>query len=187
MKKNKKKKIIIFAVIGFTALIAILLNQPIRSVIALTTMKPLETREVLTDIYAVKNSFVNLYLVKTGDKYIAFDAGADEKATKAALDGLGIDANGVAAVFMTHTDGDHAAALPLFSSAEIYMAESNKTFIGENEGQSRSKVFINMGRDYKTMADGEKAFVGGAEIQCIFTPGHTDGSASYIRLLAKLN
>ena len=37
-----------------------------------------------------------------------------------------------------------------------------------------------MNRKYKTMTDGEIITVAGTEIQCIFTPGHTDGSASYV-------
>ena len=142
------------------------------------SMKPLESQEVMPGIFAVKNSFVNLYLVKAGDKYIAFDAGADERATKAAMDNLGIDQNHVTAVFLTHTDSDHVAAVPLFSS--VYMPESNRDFMGENEGRSRSKAFLDMELEYMTLADGETITVGGVQIQCIFTPGHTPGSACYI-------
>jgi glyoxylase-like metal-dependent hydrolase (beta-lactamase superfamily II) len=144
------------------------------------SMKPFDTQEVMTDVYAINNNFVNLYLFKSGDKYIAFDAGADNKTTKAALDNLGIDESDVAAVFLTHTDGDHVEAVTLFTSAEIYMSESNHAFISEKDGSSRSKVFIDMEREYKTLGDGETVTIADTEIQCVYTPGHTPGSACFI-------
>jgi len=146
----------------------------------MASMRPLPSQEVTTDVFSINNSFVNLYLLKSGEKYIAFDAGSDVKATEQALNGFGIDESDISALFLTHTDYDHVAAVPLFSSADVYMAQSNKAFIEKASGRSRSKAFVDMGRDYKTMADGEAVTVAGTEIQCIFTPGHTDGSASYV-------
>ena len=178
--KKNKRKIIIPVIIVAVAVISLLLVNPVRSVIAIISMNPLDSQELMTDIFAIKNSFVNLYLIKTGDKYIAFDAGADEKATKTALDNLGIDENNVAAVFLTHTDNDHTAAVSLFSSAVIYMSESNRSFIGVNEGRTRSKTFLDIKREYEILTDDETITVDGVQIQCIFTPGHTPGSACYI-------
>ena len=131
-------------------------------------------------LFAVNNKFVNLYLFKSGDQYIVFDAGGDEKATLSALDGFGIDARDVAAVFLTHTDYDHVVAVPLFPTAEIYMAESNGAFLSEKAGRDRSKAFLDMDKEYKTLNDSETTTVAGVEIKCIYTPGHTAGSACYL-------
>lgn len=180
MEKNKKKKIIISVIIIVAVIIGFLLNQPVRALMAMFTMETLESRQVMTDVYAVKNSFVNIYLVKGGDKYIAFDAGTDAKSMKAALGGLGIEESDITAVFLTHTDADHVAAIPSFSAAEIYMSASNQAFISEKEGRSRSKAFVDMERDYTTIGDYETINIAGIAVQCIFTPGHTDGSACYI-------
>ena len=60
------------------------------------------------------------------------------------------------------------------------MAESNRAFISEKDGRSRSKALLDMGRDYTTINDGETVIVAGLEVQCVYTPGHTPGSACYL-------
>ncbi|MCL1824113.1 MAG: MBL fold metallo-hydrolase [Oscillospiraceae bacterium] len=179
--KRKKKRIILIVIIIVIGISVFFLMNPIRSLLAIITMKPLETGEVFQDVYAVRNSFNNLYLLKSGEKYIAFDGGSDNKATKSALDDLGIDINDITAIFLTHTDHDHTAAVTLFTSAEIYMADSNRIFLEHAEGLNRSKAFLSgNGVKYQTLQDGETVTIGDTEIQCIFTPGHTPGSACYI-------
>ena len=179
-QKKKKSRIIIPVVIAIGLIAAFLLVNPVRSLIAIASMKPLATQEAMPGIYVIDNKFVNLYLFKSGDTYIAFDGGTDNKATQAALDSFGIAADDVAAVFLTHTDADHVAAVSLFPSAEIYMADSNKAFITEKTGRSRSKGFVDMNRDFIALADGETVTIADAEVRCIFTPGHTPGSACYL-------
>ena len=179
-KKMNKSHIAIPVILVAAVVITALLIKPIRAVIAINGMKPLATGEVITDVFTVNNAFVNIYLYKSGGGYIMFDAGSDEKATKAALTELNISENDVSAIFLTHTDYDHVAAMPLFSSADVYMAASNVDFLQTREGKSRSKVFLDIGRTYSILTDGETVTVNGAEIQCIFTPGHTPGSVSYI-------
>jgi len=178
MKDKKKSKVKRIVIICIVVAIAILLFQPARAFLAMTTMRTLPSQEVVADIFSIKNSYVNLYLFKSGDKYIAFDAGSNADSTKAALADFGIDEGDIIAIFLTHTDYDHVAAVPLFPSADIFMAQSNKVFL-ENDPK-RSQGFINIEREYKTLSDMEKFTINDTQIQCIFTPGHTDGSASYI-------
>lgn len=171
---------IIPIILAIVVIVSACLIPLIKVRLAYGAMRPLDSREVTPGVYAVRTSFVNLYLVKGGDRYIAFDAGTDEAATKAALRGLGIDERDVSAVFLTHTDYDHVAAVPLFSSAQVYMADSNRSFLGEKRGLTRSKAFAVMGRDYTALYDGETITVAGVRVQCVFTPGHTPGSACYL-------
>jgi len=177
---KNKTKILISAIICTVVIASIFLAQPVRYFMATTSMHPLPSEEIVQDIYSINNSFVNFYLLKSGDKYIAFDAGTDAKKSEQALNDFGINKNDVTAIFLTHTDSDHVAAIPLFPSAEIYMAQSNKEFIETKAGHDRSVAFVDMNKDYKTMTDGETMTVAGTEVKCIFTPGHTDGSASYV-------
>lgn len=176
--KVKKSRITIPVVIIVVVIISLLFIRPIRSIIVMTSMQPSETQEITTDIYSIKNTFVNLYLLKSGDKFILFDAGADKGATESALKAFGISENDIIAIFLTHTDYDHIATIPMLPSADIYMAKSNQTFLTENP--SRSKAFIGMDREYITLDDNTTVNIADVEIQCIFTPGHTNGSASYI-------
>ena len=179
-KKSRKFKIIIIAAVLIVIVSAIIIIYPVRSAVAMHSMTPLETQEVIPGIYAIENQFVNLYLVKSGDGYIAFDAGYDDGATASALGSFGIDTGDVSAVFLTHTDYDHVAAIPMFSSAKIYMADSNRVFLEGKIGQLRSKAFLNMQCEYSTLDDGETVTAEDSRIQCVFTPGHTSGSASYV-------
>ena len=133
---------------------------------------PIKTGKMMFSVYS--------YLYKAESGYILFDAGMNTKAAQSVITELGIEPSDVAAVFLTHTDLDHVGALPLFPAAEIFMAGSNKAFLEEKAGRERSKNFVNMGLAYKTMNDGETVMAAGAEVQCIFAPGHTPGSANYI-------
>ena len=120
-------------------------------------------------------------LYKSGNEYIAFDAGADANAVSSALDSLGINKMDVTAVFLTHTDGDHVMALTLFPGAEVVMAESNRAFLGTKEGQARSGAFVGMGREYSALNDGESYTTdAGVVITVYYTAGHTPGSACYL-------
>jgi len=178
---KRKKSVIIIPVIIAIVVIAMILLQLPQLLFAFVTMKPLDTGEVRQNIYAVRDSYVNVYLYKSGDKYIAFDAGANAKAVSDALDSLGIDKEDVTAVFLTHTDGDHVMALTIFPGAEVIMSESNRIFIETQEGQARSKAFVDMDREYSTLNNGMAyTTAAGIEIKCIYTPGHTPGSVSYI-------
>ncbi|HZM13584.1 MAG TPA: hypothetical protein VFB86_05355, partial [Bacteroidales bacterium] len=49
---------------------------------AMKTMMPVETRQVTDDVYSVRTRYVNMYLVKDGDNFIAIDAGIKKGAVK---------------------------------------------------------------------------------------------------------
>jgi len=116
MNKTLKRILIGFAVvIGLFILIAVGFGLKMKSEVK--NMHVIETKELVKDIFAVKNSFVNMFLLKDSDNYIAIDAGADEKVIKEELKKLNIDTAKVVAVFLTHGDGDHTAALSVFSKA----------------------------------------------------------------------
>lgn len=124
------------------------------------TMNALETGEFLPGIYAVNNVFVNLFLIKNGDTYIAIDAGSDVNGVKEGLSQLGISSDDVTAVLMTHTHGDHTAGLKIFDKATVY---------GVNPR------VVN-----RILSDGETFTVDGKEVRCFSTPGHTDDSVCYL-------
>ena len=93
-------------------------------------MHPLSSGKVEnTDITAIKNRSNNLFFIPAGENWIVVDAGSDIKAVKSEMERLSIDAGKVLGVFLTHTDYDHVASLPLFSNAVIYMCEQEKQMI----------------------------------------------------------
>ncbi len=142
-------------------------------------MSPQDTGEIISGIYAVKTQFVDLYLVKGAGGYIAIDAGNDAKETALAMKSLGIDPLTVSAVFLTHTDADHTAAVPLFTKAKVYISKAEAAMV--NGATHRFFIFNNsLPRPYETLDDARTVTVDGISVKGISTPGHTPGSMCYL-------
>jgi len=146
---------------------------------AVKRMMPVETRQITDDVYAVKNKYVNMYLVKDGNNFIAIDAGIRKGAVKNELKKLEIDPDKVRAVLLTHSDGDHAGGISLFDKAVIYLPKEEEQVINGETGR-----FLWFGnkidtKNYKLLND--KSFkIGDLKIRMISTPGHTAGSTCYV-------
>lgn len=123
-------------------------------------MNALETGEFIPGMYAINNGYVNCFLIWNGDGYIAIDAGVDVNNVKEGLNQLGISSDDVNTVLLTHSHGDHTAALKLFDKATVY---GMKASVVDN-----------------VLSDGETFSVAGTTIQCIATPGHADDSVCYL-------
>ena len=142
-------------------------------------MKATETGEVLPNVYAISNRQVCFYIVKTDQKYIAFDAGGKSSMSAMELSRLNINPEDVAAVFLTHTDSDHVAALGLFTNAKVYISKPEEQLL--NGSVKRSLFMKNkLPCPYEMLDDGETIEVDGISVRCMVTPGHTIGSACYI-------
>ena len=151
------------------------------------SMCPIETEQVLnteiTEIYAIK-SYGNIYLVKTDIGYIMIDAGLDISKTKISLKDLGINTSDVKFIFLTHSDGDHTAALPLFSNATIYMSKDELPLINGTVkrtilGGNRMPSSINIA-DIILLSNEQELIFNRIKIKCIAAPGHTTGSMMYL-------
>ena len=146
---------------------------------AMKKMMPVETRQLTDDVYSVRTRYVNMYLVKDGDNFIAIDAGIKKGAVKDELKKLDIDPDRVRAVLLTHSDSDHAGGINLFEKAVIYLPEDEEQVINGETGR-----FLWFGNkidteNYKLLKD--KSFrIGDVKIKMVPTPGHTAGSTCYI-------
>jgi len=146
----------------------------------LKKMNVLGTKEVVHNIYSIKDSFVNMYLIKDSDCYVAIDAGNDRKIISDNLKILNINPDKVAAVLLTHTDGDHTGALRLFRNARIYLSKNEEQMI--NGKKTKLLFFHNRlsTKEYILLDDEQTILLGGVSIKAIMTPGHTLGSMSYL-------
>lgn len=142
-------------------------------------MTPLESQKFSEDIYVIQDSFVNMFLVKGNNHYIAIDAGNDADHIRQELARFNIKEEEVVAVFLTHTDADHVAALSLFRNATIYISEAEEQMIN---GQTPRFLFVYNRFEYdpELIADGQEITVSGLTIHGILTPGHTPGAMSYL-------
>ncbi len=178
------KKIIKRTLLGIVAVVLLLLlffgwygykaKQEVKK------LHPIETAYLVDSIYTVKDDFVNIYLIKIGKNFIVFDAGNSIELVKEGLSKLNINPEQVAAVFLTHTDGDHVGALSLFKNATVYISKQEEQMV--NGQTSRFAVFKNTltGRAYSTLEDGQQIDFTNYKVQGILTPGHTPGSMCFL-------
>jgi len=142
-------------------------------------MTPLDTQEIVEGVYSIKDSYVNLFLIKSGDKYIAIDAGNNLESVKQEMEKLNIDHQKVVAVFLTHSHADHVGALELFKNATIYISREEEQMI--NRQTSRFSIFKNkLNYDYELVEDNQIINISDLKIKGILTPGHTPGSMCYL-------
>lgn len=154
------------------------------SVLPMCFMQPLQSGKIEgTCITAIKNRINNMFFIPIEDEWIVIDAGSDANAIMQEMQRLSIDAQKVKYVFLTHTDYDHVAAIPLFPNASIYMnkqeeqmidGSTNRQFLKKNKlpGSGSMNQVI-------WMADRETIDCNGRKVQMISAPGHTKGSAMY--------
>jgi len=172
------KKILIF--LGALVLLIILffVSYGIRGSSAKKRMTPVVTSKITDDVYAVKDKYVNMYLIKEGDHFVAIDAGIKKGTIKDELKKLDIDPDKVKAVLLTHSDGDHAGGIKLFDKADIYLPKEEEQVINGETG--RFLWFGNKidAKEYK-LIDDNVIKIGDIKIHPIPTPGHTPGATCY--------
>jgi len=161
---SPRRKIIIFALVSSVALMLIIV---IVNVVLLyremSKMDPLETGAVISGVYAIKDGFVNVYLIESSGKYVTIDAGASASGVRKGLETLDISSDDVVAVLLTHTHGDHTGALNVFEKATVYGSDNTKS----------DSIKIKL-------ADNETFGFAGLSVRCISTPGHSDDSVCYL-------
>jgi len=142
-------------------------------------MSVLESREVAAGVYAVKDSYVNMFLIKTNDTYIAIDAGNNKKQVQQELTRMGIDPKKVSAVFLTHSDVDHIGACSLFQNAVIYLSKAEEQMV---TGQTHRFLFMKnqLGLPHELLEDNQILNISGLRIKTLLTPGHTPGSMCFL-------
>ena len=173
MKKNELLSMLVFLVLS------LLIASP------RDAMKPAETGQIKnTKFFALNNTFVSAYLVKSSDGYILIDAGVDKDHLLIQLNELSIGLNEVKWVFLTHSDGDHVAALSLLPEVPLYMNIEEKQLLdgrtkrNETRGNKLPDEIdlekINYFEDNQTFTFQDTT------IKCMTATGHTPGSTLFL-------
>jgi hydroxyacylglutathione hydrolase len=167
----------ILGIVLFLTVLAIIYMFVFRS--SVKKMTPSDTARLTEDVYAVKDKYVNMYLVRDGSDFIAIDAGIKPAAIKAQMKKLDIDPDRIKAIFLTHTDSDHAGGVSLFKNAVIYLHEDEEQMINGETGRVMwigNKINV---QDYRLLDD-KVIRTGDLKIDPVPTPGHTTGLTCYI-------
>jgi len=174
-----KKRIIKIAIISVCILIALFAAYSAIFMIQTKKMKPADTGRLAGEVYAVRDSIVNMYLVKGKKGCVAFDAGKDAGSISAEMKKIGIAPEQVSAVFLSHSDSDHTGALKLFVNAKIYIPRNEEPMV---TGSAKRFLFFTNKADieHEKINEGQTMTIDGIKIKCIASPGHTPGSASYL-------
>jgi len=177
----KKIGLSLAAIVGIIIIVFCIFVLPFMTMVRNFT--PSETGQIAADLYAVNDKMVSMFILKSGDDLIAFDAGNNLENIRAGFKKLGFDPLKVKAVFLTHSDGDHVRALPLFKNATVYLPEKEEPLVN---GKAKRKILIFKITNtlpvssYTLIADGKEISFNGSTVKAYLTPGHTIGSTSYL-------
>lgn len=131
----------------------------------------LDTGHVCTSIMAIRDSFVNFYIIQAPEGLICVDTGWRRKHVRKCFQSLGLMLDKVRAVLITHAHLDHARCLDLYPQAEL--------FIGKRELFS-GLLTIRKPAGVIPVHGSQKISCVGAQVSIIETPGHTQGSIAYL-------
>lgn len=172
--------IFLYIILSIIAAIALYLTYfGIRFYIELQLLKPMDTAEIIENIFVVRDGYANMFFVKTSEQYIAIDAGKNPKNVEKEINKLNIPLEKVSAVFITHSDYDHIASVNLFPNAQIYISKEEEKMI---DG-STFRLLISKNKfkaDYKTLENNGIIKVENTTIEGILVPGHTYGLMCYL-------
>lgn len=125
---------------------------------------------------------VNTYFLvnEKTNQAVVIDCGERYKQIKQTAESLGVK---IVAVLLTHAHFDHSGCAKLLQDdgAEIYISKTDapKLLNEQNLSSDFGRKFDYLTADH-TFTDGDKITVADIEIKAIMTPGHTDGSATFV-------
>ncbi len=124
---------------------------------------------------------VNTYfLVNEKNEAIVIDCGENYKKIKQAESENDFK---IKAVLLTHAHFDHSGIAKRLQDdgAKVYISkiDAPKLLNEQNLSQNFGRKFDFLTADF-TFSDGEKLNICGIEIKVVLTPGHTDGSATFV-------
>lgn len=132
----------------------------------------LETGPVSETLLAIRDCWVNFFVVKAPGGLLCVDTGWRAANVSRSFERLGLDILEVKAVFLTHLHWDHARCLSLFKQAEIYVGEHEQPHFFMKKALAAQPI--------QRMQDGQTLSVCSCDIRALATPGHTPGSVSYL-------
>lgn len=176
---KKTKKILKICAAVFALVFLVIAGLLVKMHLETGGMAPLATQEVMPGVYAVRDGYVNVFVLRGENGFIAVDAGDKPEAVSLEMKKLSIDPGKVSAVFLTHSDFDHVAALKLFANASVYLSRDEEQMIN---GKTPRFVVIHNRKipAYSLLDDNQVIEAAGLKVTAIATPGHTPGAMCYV-------
>lgn len=139
------------------------------------------TTSISDGFYILSFGFVCMYLLRSRDGLIGFDAGMKPEKVHEELGRLKLEAGEVKHIIFTHSDRDHVGGLPAFPAARVLLPRDEVAMIDRTTPRFFGFIYNKPFADtYETLSDGQELTIGERSIRCIATPGHTAGHMSYL-------
>lgn len=127
---------------------------------------------MIGNVYFVGTVEASCHLIDTEDGLILIDTGYEENAETVveSMNALGYDVKDVKIILHSHGHYDHTGA----TAKLLKLAPQAKTYLSFHD--------IRYIRDFQPdfdIRDGDVIELGNTKIECLFTPGHTEGSVSF--------
>lgn len=143
---------------------------------------------VLPGVQAVRDGYVNAFVVDLDDGVALVDCGNDPaaKALLAALAARSLKPDAVKAIFITHGHPDHVAGCNQFPSATVYAFEEDRGLMEGTQAAAGPLPKLAGPQKDKTaklgapLVDGATVQLGSVGVQAWRIPGHTEGSAAFV-------
>ncbi|MBN1782485.1 MBL fold metallo-hydrolase [bacterium] len=174
-----KKKVLlwILILIGLLILAASLFFLNLR--MGMKSMSPVPTGRVAEGVYAIQDDGVNCFVIRGDSGLVMIDTGTNPDHVRKEFESLGMNPKQVKAVFLTHSDWDHANGAPLFAHAPLYISSAELPLL---TGKKSRFAFLKapFKYAYRTFEPNASFEIGGMFIQTIPAPGHTPGSTCFL-------
>ncbi len=148
----------------------------------------IKPQKVFGNIYFVGIREASTHIIDTGEGLILIDPGMPET-LGVVIDNikqLGFDVKDIKIILMSHGHYDHAGAtreLLKHTNAVTYIGKDDLKMVNGEENTSLAELFGVSFKDFFTpdvlLEDGDTVKLGNTSIQCLSTPGHTDGTMSF--------
>ncbi len=136
-----------------------------------------------SDVVIIKDMFTKIFLIRSGNGFIAIDSGYHNAVIQKGLAYNNIQPEDVKAVFITHSDIDHQNAAEVFTNAQFYFPKKEIEMIANKMPRFSCFPFIKNSvrlKHYTTVNDNDSLWIDNLKVKCISLPGHTLGSMGYI-------
>jgi glyoxylase-like metal-dependent hydrolase (beta-lactamase superfamily II) len=139
------------------------------------------TGEITDGLFILNLGFVGMYLLKSGDSFIAFDTGMKVENVTKELERLQIEPEKVQTVLLTHSDRDHVGGLGAFPGAQVYLPKDEIAMVDKTTARFFGFIYNKpLVVSYQTLEDDQSVMIGETSIRCVATPGHTAGHMSFV-------